>query len=170
VPRSIAVNELLPDVQRDPGYLQAHHYQIVTRQGQIVAPTQGTLAAVATGAMRFRQQPGSDNALGRVKFVLPNPHDVYLHDTPARALFTQPRRAYSHGCIRVGDPSSLAGFALQGDPLWTPARIAQAMDGNETLRVNLAEPIRVYIVYGTAIAREDGTVLFLEDVYGLDRL
>src|SRR5690606_25122149 len=109
------------------------------------------------------------NALGAVKFMLPNPHNVYLHDTPARTLFARTRRDFSHGCIRVADPAGLAAFVLEMDPAWTSERIAEAMAGTAPLQVNLAEPIRVYIVYGTAIAREDGSVLFLEDVYGLER-
>jgi murein L,D-transpeptidase YcbB/YkuD len=169
-PRSIAVNELLPAARKDPRYLSARNFEVVTAQGAIVAPTSANLEAVASGKMRLRQQPGAQNALGKVKFVLPNPHSVYLHDTPARDLFTKPRRAYSHGCIRVSDPLALAEFVLRDDPTWTRERIAQAMNGTLRLQVDLKEPIRVYIVYGTAIAREDGTVLFLEDVYGLDKL
>jgi murein L,D-transpeptidase YcbB/YkuD len=135
----------------------------------VVQPTAENLAGVAGGTMRLRQRPGADNALGAVKFVLPNPHSVYLHDTPQRSLFSRSRRAFSHGCVRVADPQALAQFALQDDAGWTAERILQAMAGSEPLRVDLREPVRVYIVYGTAIAKANGEVLFFEDVYGLDR-
>jgi murein L,D-transpeptidase YcbB/YkuD len=169
VPGSIARNEILPAARADVGYLARNHYELVDAAGRIVPATPESLTLLAAGALRVRQQPGPDNALGSVKFMLPNDYNVYLHDTPARALFTRTRRAFSHGCIRVADPFALARFALQEDAGWTPGRIAAAMQGDKPLQVNLAEPIRVYIVYGTAIAREDGSVLFLEDLYGLER-
>lgn len=169
VPRSIARNEILPAARRDIGHLARNHYELVDGSGRIVTATPEALEQLAAGKLRLRQKPGPDNALGSVKFMLPNAYNVYLHDTPARTLFTRPQRAFSHGCIRVADPFALARFALQDEEGWTPARIAEAMRGDRTLQVNLAEPIRVYIVYGTAIARADGSVLFLEDIYGLER-
>lgn len=168
VPRSIARNEVLPAARRDPAYLARNHFELVDGRGRIVAATPAALDELAAGTLRVRQRPGADNALGAVKFMLPNPHNVYLHDTPARALFSRTRRDFSHGCIRVEDPAALAQFVLQEDSAWTPARIAEALDRTTPLRVDLAEPIRVYIVYGTAIAREDGSVLFLDDLYGLE--
>lgn len=169
VPASIARTEILPAVRANPGYLDTHHFELVNAAGQVVPQTPANIEALARGTLRVRQRPGADNALGAVKFMLPNEHNVYLHDTPARTLFSRSRRDFSHGCIRVQDPAALARFVLQDDPAWTDERIAQAMAGSEPLRVNLAEPIRVYIVYGTAIAREDGSVLFLDDLYGLER-
>jgi murein L,D-transpeptidase YcbB/YkuD len=168
VPHSIAVRELLPAIRARAAYLDENHLEVVSASGQVVQPTAENLAAVAGGTMRLRQRPGADNALGTVKFVLPNPHSVYLHDTPQRSLFSRSRRAFSHGCVRVADPQALAQFALQDDPAWTPERIAQAMTGSEPLRVDLREPVRVYIVYGTAVAKANGEVLFFEDVYGLE--
>ncbi len=169
VPRSIALGEILPAARKDVAYLARNKYELVDGAGRIVAATPEALAQLEAGTLRVRQQPGPDNALGSVKFMLPNAYNVYLHDSPARTLFTRTRRAFSHGCIRVADPAALAQFVLREDASWTPARIAAAMQGEEPVQVNLAEPIRVYIVYGTAIAREDGSVLFLEDLYGLER-
>jgi L,D-transpeptidase YcbB len=168
VPRSILVAELLPAVRREPKYLARRNFELVDGSGKVVTPAD-TLAAMASGAVRARQLPGPDNALGAVKFMLPNQNNVYLHDTPERQLFSRPARAFSHGCIRVAAPAALAQWLLDEDPAWTAQRIAAAMDGSEPQQVNLAEPVRVYIVYGTAIAREDGTVLFLDDLYGLDK-
>lgn len=169
VPASIARNEILPAARRDLAYLARNDYELLDRSGRIVAPSEEALGRLASGALRVRQRPGPNNALGAVKFMLPNPHNVYLHDTPARTLFARSRRDFSHGCIRVADPAALAAFVLQDDPAWTKERIEAAMAGKEPLRVDLKEPIRVYIVYGTAIAREDGTMLFLDDIYGLER-
>jgi murein L,D-transpeptidase YcbB/YkuD len=168
VPRSIATAELLPAERRRPGYLAANNLEVVDGPGRVVPVSESSLEAVAAGTMRLRQQPGEDNSLGRVKFVLPNSHAVYLHDTPHRELFARRQRAFSHGCVRVSDPTSLAQFVLQDLPEWSRERIGQAMLGTTPLRVDLPEPVRVYIVYGTALAREDGTVSFHDDIYGLD--
>lgn len=169
VPRSITRGEILPALRANPGYLAANQFELVDGAGQLVAATPVAIEQLAVGTLRVRQRPGERNALGKVKFMMPNPHNVYLHDTPARALFARTRRAFSHGCIRVADPAALAGFVLEEEPGWTPERIEEVLRGSATLRVDLAEPIRVYFVYGTAIAREDGSVLFLDDLYGLER-
>ena len=169
VPRSIARGEILPAARRDATYLARNNFELVDGSGRIVAAAPESLEQLAAGSLRVRQKPGPGNALGAVKFMLPNEHNVYLHDTPAHALFARSRRDFSHGCIRLGDPAALAQFVLQDDPAWTATRITEAMAQTTPLRVNLAEPVRVYIVYGTAIAREDGTVLFLDDLYGLER-
>lgn len=169
VPRSIAVKEILPAARRDAGYFERHNYDVVDGSGRLVSSYAARLEGLASGAMRVRQRPGPANSLGAIKFMMPNPYNVYLHDTPTRTLFSQVSRAYSHGCIRVSDPPALARWVFKDDPVWTPERIATAMAGTQPLTVNLTEPIRVYIVYGTAIAREDGNVLFLPDLYGLDK-
>jgi murein L,D-transpeptidase YcbB/YkuD len=169
VPPSIARKELVPAARRDASYFARNHYELVDGAGNVLPYSADQLDALASGRLRVRQRPGPDNALGAVKFMLPNPNNVYLHDTPARALFERPRRAESHGCIRVADAAALAAWVLKNEPGWTPEHIAAAMQGTEPLRVDLTEPIRVYIVYGTAIAREDGSMLFLDDLYGLEK-
>jgi murein L,D-transpeptidase YcbB/YkuD len=168
VPRSILLAELLPAARRDPLHLQRGHYEVVDGAGRASAYTPDQLDGLAAGTLRVRQLPGEKNALGGVKFVLPNPHGVYLHDTPERTLFTQVRRAFSHGCIRVADPARLAAWLLDADAAWSTERISAAMHGAAPQRVDLAEPVRVYIVYATAVARADGSVLFLDDLYGMD--
>jgi murein L,D-transpeptidase YcbB/YkuD len=172
VPRSIIVREMLPKIQEYPGYLAAQHLEIVSvGPGAAVMPvTPDSIAALVAGTARLRQQPGPDNALGLIKFELPNYHDVYLHSTPAQQLFLKSRRAFSHGCIRVSDPVALAAYLLRDTPGdWTSAKIEAAMHGTETRRVALAKPIRVMILYGTVLAKEDGEVLFFDDLYGQDR-
>ena len=169
VPRSIALAEILPAASRDPAYVTRKNFELVDGSGNIVASPEHQLAELARGTVRVRQRPGQNNALGAVKFMLPNQFNVYLHDTPDKQMFARQVRAFSHGCIRVADAAALAQWLLNSDPGWTAESIAEAMDREEPLQVPLSEPVRVYIVYGTAIAREDGTVLFLNDLYGLDK-
>ena len=173
VPYSIAQHEMLPGIRANPGYLLKQHLEIVRGPGDATTalpPTPQNLSALAAGTLRLRQQPGPDNALGLIKFMLPNTYNVYLHSTPAHQLFSESRRAFSHGCIRVSDPEALAAHVLRNAPgNWTPQTIAAAMNGPATLRVNLPRPIRVMILYGTVLATEAGTVLFFDDIYGHDR-
>jgi murein L,D-transpeptidase YcbB/YkuD len=124
--------------------------------------------ALASGAARLRQRPGADNALGRVKLAMPNAHDVYLHDTPSRALFARSRRDFSHGCIRLQRPLELAAFVLADRPEAEPAALRTAIEAgaNRTLRV--APPVPVLIFYATVNLGEDGRLRFLPDVYGHD--
>ena len=173
VPRRITVQEMLPDIRRKPNFLSAQHLQIVRGYGPrtvVLPPSAGNLAALAAGALRLRQLPGPSNALGLIKFLVPNPYDVYLHSTPARWLFSVPRRAFSHGCIRVSDPVALATFVLRRAPgEWTAAKIEAAMDGPDDRHVELAEPVRVIVVYQTVFATAGGEVLFFPDLYDRDR-
>jgi murein L,D-transpeptidase YcbB/YkuD len=173
VPRSITLSEMLPKIRSHPGFLAAQHLEIVrgaTDSARPLPATAENIEALATGAARLRQRPGPDNALGLIKFDLPNPHDVYVHSTPAQQLFRRSRRAFSHGCIRVSDPVALATYALRDTPGdWTPEKIEAAMKGTDTRRVGLARSIRVLILYGTVLAKENGEVLFFDDLYGQDR-
>ena len=128
--------------------------------------TPENVQGLAAGKLRLRQRPGPDNALGLIKFVLPNSYSVYLHSTPAQRLFDEPRRAFSHGCIRVSDPVALAVEVLRGTPgNWTAEKVRAAMNGNSTFQVNLRQPVHVLILYGTAVATEDGAVHFFDDIY-----
>jgi murein L,D-transpeptidase YcbB/YkuD len=149
VPPSIARKEIRPKMAKDPGWAKRNGYEVVDG--------------------RVRQKPGENNALGRVKFMFPNPMNVYLHDTPSRDLFSRPRRDFSHGCIRLQDPPAMAAWVLRDDPKWTRERIDQAMrTGPQDAHVTLPRPIPVLLVYATAAAPEDGTVRFFEDIYGHD--
>jgi L,D-transpeptidase YcbB len=171
VPSSITRAELLPHIRRDRHYLSDHDYEIVSRSGQVVALSdisESVLDQLRSGQLRIRQKPGVNNALGLVKFVFPNEHDVYMHSTPARELFLQPRRDFSHGCIRVENAEELAAWVLRANPGWDIDRIRAAMNGTQTLRVNLEKPVPVLIVYGTAVASANGEVHFYNDIYGYD--
>jgi murein L,D-transpeptidase YcbB/YkuD len=173
VPRDIVVHEILPALARHPHYLARNHFELVRGPGDdspVVAPTRAAIAALAAGRLRVRQRPGEDNALGLVKFIFPNAHDVYMHGTPAQALFAHSRRAFSHGCIRVADPVALAGYVLRRGPGdWNAARIVAAMHGADNVHLMLPRPIPVMIVYGTALATEAGPIDFFDDLYGQDR-
>lgn len=172
VPYSIMTREMLPHIRADVAYLDKHDLEIVGSQDDAavpLAPTPQTGAALAAGKLRVRQRPGAENSLGLVKFMLPNKHNVYLHSTPARGLFQEPRRAFSHGCIRVSDPVALALYVLRNSARqWTPDEIEAAMHAADNLRVDLKQAIRVLIVYGTAVATEARGVYFFNDLYGND--
>jgi murein L,D-transpeptidase YcbB/YkuD len=173
VPRSIVLREILPALSRQRNYLESQHLELVRGESDsspVVPATAQNLAALAAGKLRLRQRPGPDNALGLVKFLLPNAHDVYLHDTPAVHLFKRAQRTFSHGCIRVSDPVALALYTLAANAdSWDEAKVRAAMQGPATLRVPLARPVHVLIVYGTAVTSEDGVVHFFADIYGQDR-
>lgn len=168
VPASIAKAELVPIARRDPHILKVNNYEIVNMAGRVLSPTAAALRAVNTGAARIRQLPGGSNALGVVKFVFPNEFNVYLHDTPVQAAFQRARRDISHGCIRIANPFALAQLLLRSVPGWDSTAIAAAMNEKTPRRVDLPNPVPVHIIYATAVAREDGTVLFYDDIYGLD--
>lgn len=174
VPHSITVREMLPAIRRNPDYFERNNLEIVRGAGDDamrVPTTPENIVALATGSLRLRQRPGPDNSLGLVKFVLPNAFNVYLHATPAHALFGESRRAFSHGCIRVKDPVALAEHVFHDQPEpWSRERIERAMrEGPDSQRVILAQPVRVFVVYGTAVATEAGKVLFFDDIYRHDR-
>jgi murein L,D-transpeptidase YcbB/YkuD len=148
VPSSIARKELLPKAKADPGYLARNHFEY-----------DGT---------SIRQRPGPWNSLGRFKFMFPNPHNVYLHDTPARTLFNEADRAFSHGCVRLEKPAELAELLL-AEQGWTAQRIRAAVQTGVETVVNLDKPIPVYISYITAFLGADGLLHFRRDVYGRDK-
>jgi murein L,D-transpeptidase YcbB/YkuD len=173
VPDSIVEREMLPAIRDNPRFLDENHLELIRSRGDdspAVPPTQENLEALASGELHLRQQPGADNALGAIKFVLPNYHSVYLHSTPVGHLFGETRRDFSHGCIRVSDPAGLAAHVLRGARGgWTEEKVREAMNGAPNQRVDLAKPIPVLILYGTAIATESGRILFFDDIYGHDR-
>ena len=172
VPSSITKHEMLAKIRANPAYLAAQHLELASGPDDSsapVPPTPANLQALAAGALRLRQRPGEDNALGVAKFIFPNNYNVYLHGTPARGLFRESVRAFSHGCIRVSDPVALATLVLKDAPGdWTKEKIDAAMHGTRSVRVSLKHPINVLILYGTALATEAGPVFFFKDVYGYD--
>jgi murein L,D-transpeptidase YcbB/YkuD len=171
VPWSIQVGEILPRVEVNPGYLQSHDMELVTRRGRVVGDTITTemLVRLRRGEIRLRQRPGPLNSLGRVKFIFPNAESVYLHDTPRTERFAAAQRDFSHGCISVEDAGALAEWVLSGEPRWTADAVRAAMSGTTTRRVLVRKPIPVLLYYTTAVVRADGSVWFYPDLYGHDR-
>lgn len=172
-PRSIIQDEFLVELQADPDYFTKHDLEVIDGRGEqsavVVPATPENLELLRAGRLAVRQRPGPKNSLGLVKFIFPNSHAVYLHDTPSRSLFVRQRRDFSHGCIRVQDPVALARFVLRDQPEWTVEAIEAAMHKGEDRRtVSLRRPVPVYIVYLTAMARAGGELLFYEDLYGHD--
>ncbi len=167
IPPGILRRSILPGLKKDPGYLNKKGYLLLTQDGKQVDPKAVDWNALKGFPYIVRQPAGPDNALGLVKFLFPNPHLVYLHDTNHRELFDRTSRTFSSGCIRVRNPFDLAERLLEGQGDWNRARIDQVVASGKTLRVNLEQPLRIIIVYGTARA-EDGRVHFRPDIYQRD--
>lgn len=173
VPRSITVEEFLPKLRKDPGYLAAHYYQLLSGwepDSVPIDPYSVDWATIHAGRFpgRLRQLPGPWNALGRVKFMFPNPFNVYLHDTPGRRLFNRNQRALSHGCIRLEKPLELAAFVLEGAPNWDMDAIQAAVESGERQAVRPVQECMVHLLYWTAWVDADGTVNFRDDIYKRD--
>ncbi len=165
VPESIKIKEMLPAIQADPaGYFARHGYE-VTWDGQLIDPTRVIWDENAVKAVGIRQVPGEANALGNIKFMFPNQHAVYLHDTPLRSLFNRDVRAFSHGCVRVDDPMAFANAVLEGDPEWTVPKL-QAMFGGNERRVDIATHLKVHLAYFTAFVDDAGKLQIRDDIYG----
>lgn len=151
VPPSILKKEFLPGLAADPDYAVRRGY-VVTRRGNSIS---------------VRQPPGERNALGWIKFMFPNDHAVYLHDTPNRRLFATERRAYSHGCVRVDQPFLLADQVL--GPEWTTERLKRLIGSGERT-IKLPQPLQIHLVYNTHVVQPDGTLVTFDDIYGFHRL
>jgi murein L,D-transpeptidase YcbB/YkuD len=166
VPTDIAAKETLPAVLRDPGFLNRMNMEVVDASGEAIDPE--SIDLESPDSYRFRQRPGTSNALGLVKFMFPNQFNVYLHDTPADSLFERASRSLSHGCVRLEEPQRLAEYVLRDQQEWTADRIREAMHGDEERTVKLKHPIPVYLGYWTTRVSGDGTVQFRKDVYGIE--
>lgn len=168
VPSSITQGEIIPRLRRDPGYFEQQGFELVTPQGQVLTGLSGeSLDAVQLGQLRIRQRPGPRNALGDIKFILPNDMNIYLHHTPAPKLFERYRRDFSHGCIRVENPVALARFVLYDEPQWTVERIRAAMGSGASKTIRLNKPVPVLIAYNTVVVK-GGKVYFFPDIYNHD--
>jgi murein L,D-transpeptidase YcbB/YkuD len=171
VPYSIAKAEMFKGIERDPDHLTKKGFEIVDHRENPVGSgtvTPDELQELRAGKLFIRQKPGPKNSLGLVKFIFPNNYDVYMHDTPATEFFSKSRRDFSHGCVRLEHPADMAAWVLRDNPGWNMERIKAAMNGEKSQQVNLAHPIPVLIVYGTAVVPEDGLVHFYDDIYGHD--
>jgi murein L,D-transpeptidase YcbB/YkuD len=172
VPASIQRSEIVPALQKDRDYIAKKGFEVIMPGGQVVtsgAITDEVLAQLRSGKLEVRQKPGATNALGLVKLMFPNEYNVYLHDTPSPQLFSQTRRDFSHGCIRVEKPAELAAWVLRDKPDWSLEKVQAGMkSGKDNMQVDLTKPIPVLILYGTAVVDPDGQVHFFDDIYGYD--
>lgn len=166
VPPTIMRQDILPALRRDPGYLATRNIDVLDDTGNIVDPLTVDWNARTSFPYRLVQRPGPNNALGRVKFMFPNDHAVYLHDTPSRDLFTRDSRAFSSGCIRLEEPIELA-LDLLGSS-WNAQRIDRLIAAGRTETVFLERPIAIMLLYWTTEVDSEGRVHFLPDVYDRD--
>ncbi|MPZ09064.1 MAG: L,D-transpeptidase family protein, partial [Kiloniellaceae bacterium] len=173
VPPSIARDELLPKIKQDVSYLVRNNYVLFSDWSSgatVVDPQSIDWSRVSKSSFpyKIRQDSGDFNALGRVKFMFPNRFSIYLHDTPAKSLFSRPERTFSHGCIRVQDPVLLAEYVLALNEGWPRERIDAAVVSGERTVVTLGKPLPVHITYLTSWVNKDGSVHFRNDVYARD--
>ncbi|MCU0626434.1 MAG: L,D-transpeptidase family protein [Gemmatimonadaceae bacterium] len=167
VPTSIMRKEIGPRAVKNPGYLARNNYYLASAGGTELPVTGANIARIGTGVF-VRQRSGGGNSLGRVKFNMYNPYDIYMHDTPSKRLFARPRRDFSHGCVRLANPTALARFVLADQPAWTDERIDEAMKAGKERFVGLRKSIPVLIVYHTLVVEPDGTMRRFDDIYGHD--
>jgi murein L,D-transpeptidase YcbB/YkuD len=169
VPPGIIEKDILPDARVDPASITRRGLQVLDRDGNEVDPHAIDWSAYRSGHIPWtlRQPPGPNNALGRVKFMFPNSHAVYLHDTPSTNLFDRDQRTFSSGCVRIDDPLTLARLLIN-DPGWDDARIADTVTGGETVTLVLAQRVPVVLAYWTAWPQPGAGLQLRRDVYRLD--
>ena len=153
VPSSIVKKELLPKMAKNPNYLASQQMEVTGNEG---------------GLPVVRQKPGEKNSLGKVKFLFPNSFNIYFHDTPAKSLFSQDVRAYSHGCVRLSDPLKMAETLLKDNSQWPDDKIVEAMNSGNEQFVKIKDPVPVFITYYTAWVDESGLLNFRQDIYKKD--
>lgn len=166
VPPSIIRKEMLPILRRDPSYLDRLGYRVIAKNGQIVRSSAIKWSAYGKGVpFSIQQPPSDDNALGEIKFLFPNSHSIYFHDTPARSLFDRSARAFSHGCVRVENPRIFAEtlLGLSAD------EVAKRIDSGRSQSAKVKDDIKVHITYFTAWPDQNGKIVYYDDVYGRDQ-
>lgn len=173
IPNSIATKDLLPKLRKDPGYLEKNDIKIYTAYGSNGAEIdpksiKWDKVDTSTWGYKFRQEPGAENPLGRIKFIFQNKCGIYLHDTSSPQLFKNHRRDFSHGCIRIGKPIELATYLLADKPGWSKEQIESAIDSEKSKAITLTKPMNIHIVYATAWVDEDDVLQFRNDIYSID--
>lgn len=170
VPPTILQKDILPKIKKDPGYLTKMKISVIDRKGRTVDPTSVNWSKYSKNVpYTLRQEPGPHNALGRIKFIFPNKHFIYLHDTPSRSLYGRQDRAFSSGCIRVEKNIELAELLLNDPEKWNRESIQELIDTNKTQRVNLPKAKPVMLLYVTIWTDENDNFIFKKDVYDRDQ-
>lgn len=170
VPPTILSKDILPKLKKDPAYLQKKNMNVVDSKGKIVDASQIDWSTMTANKFSYmiRQEPGPNNALGRVKIMFPNKHLVYLHDTPSKSQFKKAERAFSSGCIRVENPFELVALLLKDSKKWNQASFDEVLATGQLKNVNLPAKVPVLLLYFTAQVDEEGNVLFYKDIYERD--
>jgi murein L,D-transpeptidase YcbB/YkuD len=176
IPVSIARNELLADLRKNPHYLNKEHIRLFSdrtseaRELDSLSIDWSQVGPNKMSQFTFRQDPGKWNALGAIKFVFPNHFNVYMHDTPAQSLFKHSTRAFSHGCIRLAHPLKLAEFLLGGSEKdWSTEQLNELIGTDKRTIISLPTPIPVHIIYRTVTSDPDGAIFFHPDIYNRDQ-
>ncbi|MBC7410292.1 MAG: L,D-transpeptidase family protein [Arcicella sp.] len=169
IPVSIVQNEILPHIKRNANYLANNDIEVFSGEKEINPSTVNWGSYEGNVPFNFRQKPGKNNALGKMKFMFPNNYHIYLHDTPSKRLFNETNRAFSHGCIRVENPKKLANYLLRNDPKWNPAKVDDVLLTDKQIGINIKPTIPVYITYFTAWVDVNGQLNFRNDLYDLDK-
>lgn len=175
VPQTIADKDIVPKVLQNPDYLDDNHIRIFDRQEDDATElgrneVDWREAEVSGFPYHLRQEPGNDNALGLVKFEFPNTKDIYLHDTPAKNLFAENKRAFSSGCIRLEKPFELVSYLMEPDGDWDEDTMEEILDSGKTRYIKIPTPTKIVITYLTVWADDNGNLQFRDDIYGWDNL
>lgn len=168
VPKTIAKEDVLPAVRKNISYLAKHHLRVLdgwSEDAPEVDPASIDWDRVSPQRYRFRQDPGPWSALGRIKFLLPNSNDIYLHDTPDRSLFEKASRVFSSGCIRLQKPFELMKYLVANDPRWPLPVIEKALASGDETTLRLSQPLPIHVLYWTAWVDDSGAVNFRKDIY-----
>ena len=169
IPTSIVQNEIIPHIKRNPSYLTKNNMEVLSGN-KIVNPSRINWNSYKGNVpFTFRQMPGKNNALGKMKFLFPNSYDIYLHDTPSKNLFGDTKRAFSHGCIRIEDPEKLVLQLLKNDTKWDKKKIDKILQTSKEVSIHLITTMPIYILYFTTWVDNDGQLNFRNDLYDLDK-
>ena len=167
-PPSILNNEILPSLKKNKNYLEKENMEAFDGNGKTIAVSNVDWSSYSKMPYRIRQKPGGNNSLGWVKFLFPNEHNIYFHDTPSLSLFKESQRNFSHGCIRLEEPKKLAEYLLRNDSTYTQQKIDSLYYLGKETYVKLKEKTPVFLVYFTAWVDENGEINFRKDIYGHD--
>lgn len=169
IPKGIIIKEILPEIKKNKNFLHQNNMEVTTHQGEIIPSTRINWSIYTKNfPYAIRQRPGKKNALGKVKFLFPNPYSIYIHDTPEKKLFSKDIRTYSHGCIRIEYPLKFATYLLRKDKHYTPKKINQIINSGKQTYIKLKNKVPIYITYYTAWVDSSGKLNFRDDIYDRD--
>jgi murein L,D-transpeptidase YcbB/YkuD len=169
IPNSIIRNEIIPNIKKNSNYLAKNNMEILSGATLIDPSTINWNKYKGNVPFVIRQKPGEENALGKIKFLFPNNFNIYLHDTPSKGMFSESKRAFSHGCIRVENPMKLLKYFIQNDSSLNPEKLDSIFKTNKEYGITIKPSVPVYIVYFTSWVNENGLLNFRNDIYNLDK-